>query len=248
MPGGYAVCITVDNTRKIVHGLDRAATVAEVIEQLRSSCHKDKPQQLLESWKGCSRVMPSEEKLCISFEQWGSQARDVELIMTEAEERCKPRSKTGLGCCGKVARRKSTKLDAKLTRIRQYLHKRRHKQLTEQLKDEIENLKEKLACQDAIEKVLSTHLSDSTSQRDIDLSEYLPPELRVEFLEVKRSSSEQQQSRDELLQHRSELQHRMRVRLNEKMALERTVDELQQKVCLLVIILYRAEYIGVTDV
>ena len=239
MPGGYAVCITVDNTRKIVHGLDRAATVGEVIEQLRSSCHKDKPQQLLESWKGCSRVMPSEEKLCISFEQWGSQARDVELIMTEAEE---PKttsilSKTGLGCCGKVARKKSTKLDAKLTRIRQYLRKHRHQQLTKQLKDEMASLKEDLACQDAIEKVLSTHLSDSTSQRDIDLSEYLPPELRAEFLEVERSGSEQQQSRDELLQHRSELQQRMGVRLNEKMALERTVDELQHKVCLLVIII-----------
>ena len=230
MSSDYAVCITVDNSRQIVHGLSKTATVGEVVEKLRISCCKKAPQLLLESWRGCSRVMPSGEQLCISFEQWGSQARDFELIMKESKriDRKTARSKRGWGCSGKVARKKSKPLDRKRAKIVRYVQQRHSIHLVRQLEEDVARLKEELAHQELIKKAFSNQVSDLTS--DIDFSDYLPPELREEYNEAMKSAKEQEQKATELHQLREELRQKVSSKQNEKMALERTVDELHKKV------------------
>lgn len=226
MSGVFTVCVVVDNTRKMLHGLDHNATVGDVIQKLRAAYSKEKPQVLLESWNGCYRVMPHEEKLCTSFEQWGNQARDVKLVMTGAERQF-PRviPKRGRGCVGKIARRKRAKNDHKLRKVVRCSQRRRQRLQMQELEWEMVRLRDELAYQEFVERALSNHATDNT-----DLSVFLPPELKGEFLEVKKSIEEQQQRTAELLQHRAELRRRIVTRQNEKLALERTVEELQSKV------------------
>ena len=228
MSSDYAVCIEVDNSRKIVNGLSRTATVGEVVEKLRVSCGKKTPQLLLESWRGCSRVMASEEKLCISFEQWGSQARDVELIMAEARRYNRKtavrKSRRGRGCSGKVAWRKSVGLERKKAKIVRCVNKRHSIHLVRQLEEDVTRLKEEIAYHEPIENALSSH--DHMS----NVSGYLPPELREEYSEVMQNADDQHQVTTELLQHRAELRQKVTTKQNEKMALEKIVDELHKKV------------------
>ena len=41
---------------------------------------------LLEEWNGCTRPLDKDEKICLLLEQWGSQARSVNLIMADASQ------------------------------------------------------------------------------------------------------------------------------------------------------------------
>ena len=229
MSGGFTVCVMVDNTRKMLHGLNHNATVGDVIKKLKAAYSKERPQVLLESWNGCYRVMPHEEKLCTSFEQWGSQVRDVKLVMTGAS-RQSPREwqKRGRGCVGKIATRKRARNDHRLRNVVRCSQRRRRRLQMQELEWEIVRLRDELAYQEFIERALSNHAMDSTDR--MRLSAFLPPELKGEFLEVRRFIEEQQQRTAELLQHRAELRKRIVTRHNEKLALERTVEELQNKV------------------
>ena len=38
----------------------------------------------MEEWNGCSRQLDKDEKICLLLEQWGGQARSVNLVMADA--------------------------------------------------------------------------------------------------------------------------------------------------------------------
>ena len=74
-----AVCVTVDGSRRILHGLHWRTTAGDVIQSLRPSAAV--PQILVECWQGCLRPIGEEEFVCQILEEWGEEARDVRLIL-----------------------------------------------------------------------------------------------------------------------------------------------------------------------
>ena len=92
--GDRSVYVTVDGTRRIVNGLDWKTTAHDVIQSLRP---RSGPQVLLESWRGCARPIQKDEYVCRILEEWGEEARHVQLILMSAHSiRGYSRGKPGL--------------------------------------------------------------------------------------------------------------------------------------------------------
>lgn len=72
------MCVTVDGTRQIVNGLHWRTTAQDVIQSLRP---RSGPQILVESWHGCVRPVQKDEYICQLLEEWGEEARNVQLLL-----------------------------------------------------------------------------------------------------------------------------------------------------------------------
>ena len=73
-----ALCVIVDGTRRILNGLDWRTTAEDVIQRLRP---RSGPQTLAESWRGCTRRIEKDEYICQLMEEWGEEARNVQLVL-----------------------------------------------------------------------------------------------------------------------------------------------------------------------
>lgn len=73
-----ALCVSVDGTRRILNGLDWRTTAEDIVQRLRPRSGR---QILVESWRGCVRRVEKDEHICQLMEEWGEEARNVQLVL-----------------------------------------------------------------------------------------------------------------------------------------------------------------------
>ena len=88
-----AVCVTVNQSRRIVTGLDWSTTAQDLIRSIRP---RSEPQVLLESWRDCMRPIGKNEYVCQILEQWGEEARNVQLVLMSTTSYAEYQSRPGL--------------------------------------------------------------------------------------------------------------------------------------------------------
>ena len=219
----------VDNSRKIVDGLSHTATVRDVLKKLVHS--KQHPQVMLEIWKGCSRVLPMEEKISEWLAQWGNQAREVTLTMVNAFQplalfpsRWGRKRKRKWTSVGKVARRKIS-AGRKHRKVSGVLLSHRLRRYRLQLEDLEADIHLQRVQGEEFAKRMVGNLTAQHLLPKLDL------DLRTKYLSLKHKVEEEETAQAELLQHKTELQRSITSRKNEILALTNTAEELQNKVC-----------------
>ena len=61
-----------------MNGLDWKTTAHDVIQRLKPG---PRPQILVESWRGCVRRIEKDEYICQLLEEWGDEAKHVQLVL-----------------------------------------------------------------------------------------------------------------------------------------------------------------------